>query len=121
MTEASEFRYEKVEVPDKDAVVYRLRGVLSDTSLCYGFLEAFKADLPEAPQRLILDLGGLENMFSAGVGIVAAAFTQSRGVGKTLMLVAVPKIVHKTLTLTGVLPAVHEYKTEEDALTAPLG
>jgi anti-anti-sigma factor len=118
VTDAGEFQYEKIEMPERDAVVYRMRGVFSDTSACYDFLTTFKAALPEAPQRLILNLEHLENMYSAGVGIVAAAFTQSRKVGKTLVLVGVPKVVHKTLTLTGVLPAVREYASEAEALDA---
>lgn len=121
MNEATEFECDRVEMPGDDAVVYRMRGVLSDTSVCYEFLEDFKAALSEAPRRLIFNLQNLENMYSAGVGIVAAAFTQARDEGKTLMLVGVPGVVRKTLTITGVLPVVHEYSTEEEALAAPLG
>ena len=120
MNDVHEFRVEIIEKPEADAVIYRMHGVLSDTSTCYEFLETFKASLPKAPRRLIFNLEDLENMYSAGVGIVAAGFTQAREIDKVLMLVAVPKIVKKTLTITGVMPVVKEYVTEEEALSASL-
>lgn len=120
MSTASEFRVEKVDRPAADAVVYRLRGVMGEAHGCYEFMERFKESLAEAPPRIVIDLGGLENMYSAGVGIIAACFTGAREEGRTVLLCAVPPLVLRTLKITGILPEVEAYEDEQAALAAPI-
>lgn len=118
MTE-HEFNYQRVEMPDAGAVVYRMDGVFGDTGHCYAFLEAFLESLETSPNRIVFNLTELENMYSAGIGILANCFTKAGAAGKTLSLCGVPPLIHRTLTITGVEPMLKEFATEEDALAAP--
>lgn len=120
MSQTHAFDFEKVEVPESDAVVYRMSGVLGEAQHCYEFLDAYKEALPDAPSRIIFNLQDLENMYSAGVGIVAASFTTARKAGKKLMLVCLGDTVCRTLTVSGVLPEVEMFESEAEALAAPL-
>ncbi len=120
MTHAHTFAYEKVEKPEADAVIYRMSGVLGEAHNCYEFLETFKTDLETAPSRILFNLQNLENMYSAGIGIVAASYTSAKEAGKLLMLVCLGETVCRTLTVSGVLPEVHAYDTEDEALAAPI-
>lgn len=115
MTE-HEFRYEKVELPG--AVVYRLDGVFGDTQHCYEFLEDFLECLDTCPDRIVFNMAQLENMYSAGIGILANCFTKARASKKTLSVCCVGPVIHRTLTITGVEPMLKEYATEEEALAA---
>ncbi len=118
MTE-HEFNYQRVELPDAGAVVYRMDGVFGDTSHCYEFLEAFLEALDTCPPRIVFNLTQLDNMYSSGIGILANCFSKAGAVGKTLSLCGVSPVIHRTLTITGVQPMLKEYATEEEALAAP--
>lgn len=113
-----EFHSEKVELPDAGAVVYRLHGVLGDSQHCYDFLEDFLDCLETCPDRIVFNLTELENMYSAGIGILANCFTKARDADKTLCICGLKPIIHRTLTITGIEPVLKSYDTEAEALAA---
>ena len=112
------FRYEKVDMPDARAVVYRLDGVLGDTETSYAFLEDFLECLDTCPPRIVFNMAQLENMYSAGIGILANCFTKARASDKTLCVCSVAPVIHRSLVITGVEPMLKEYATEAEALAA---
>lgn len=118
VNQAHEFHVEKVDRPEADAVVYRMRGVMGESQHCYAFLEEFLAALPAAPQRIIFHMGELENMFSSGIGIVANCYTQATDAGKRLLVVEVPDVIHRTLTITGIQPMLEQFETLDEALAS---
>ncbi len=113
-----EFRCEKVEMSEAGAVVYRMHGVLGDSQHCYDFLEDFLDCLETCPDRIVFNMADLENMYSAGIGILANCFTKARSSKKTLAVCCVAPVIHRTLTITGVEPMLKEYASEEEALAA---
>ncbi|MDJ0522606.1 MAG: STAS domain-containing protein [Planctomycetota bacterium] len=113
-----EFRSEKIDMPDAGAVVYRLHGVLGDSQHCYDFLDDFLDCLETCPDKIVFNLAELENMYSAGIGILANCFTKARSSDKTLSICCVKPVIHRTLTITGVEPMLKEYASEEEALAA---
>ena len=119
MSQAHEFTVEKQDRSADDAVVYRFHGVMGESQSCYHFLEQFLEDLPQAPTRIVFHLGGLENMFSSGIGIMANCYTKANEAGKSLVLAAVPDVIHKTLTITGIQPMLKQYDSADEAVTAP--
>lgn len=104
----------------EDAVIYRMRGVLGDTHHCHEFNEAFQAALPDAPKKIIFNLDELENIYSAGIGIIASCFTEARKAEKAFVICCANGVVQRSLTLTGVMPLLHEFDTEAEALAATL-
>ena len=101
------------------AVVYRMDGVLGDAHQPHDFHETFLADLPDLPNRIVFNLEQVENVYSAGIGILANCFTESKAAGKSMILCCVPGHVQKLLTLTGVMPLLTATDTEAEALAAP--
>lgn len=112
-----EFKVTKVE--HDDAIVYRMSGVLGDAHQPHDFHETFLAHLPSLPTRIVFNLEAIENLYSAGIGIVANCFTEAKSAGKSLVLCCVPARITKILTLTGVMPLLHAEETEAEALAAP--
>ena len=112
-----EFKVEKIE--HDGAVVYRMSGVLGDAHQPHDFHEVFLEDLPKLPTRIVFNLEGIENLYSAGIGILANCFTEAKAAGKSMILCCVPAHITKVLTLTGVMPLLHAEPTEAEALEAP--
>ena len=112
-----EFKVDRVEVDG--AVVYRMSGVLGDAHQPHDFHEEFLAQLPELPTRVVFNLEGVENLYSAGIGIIANCFTEAKSAGKSMVLCCVPGHIQKILTLTGVMPILRSTDTEAEALAAP--
>ncbi len=116
----SEHEFHVETHPADGAVVYRMRGVLGDTQHCHDFHEDFQAGLAEAPARIVFNLSGLENLYSAGIGIIASCFTSARSESKAVVLCGCNDVVKRSLTLTGVMPLLHDFESEDEAITASL-
>lgn len=111
-----EFKVDKVE--REGAVVYRMRGVLGDAHQPHDFHEVFLAALPELPHRIVFNMQDIENLYSAGIGIVANCFTEAKSAGKSMVLCCVPTHIQKILTLTGVMPVLDAVDTEDEAVAS---
>ena len=106
---------EHITRQDGKTVVYRLRGVLGESTYSFDFLEELRRQVRAGPDRIVLDLSGLEYITSSGVGVVAAAYTSARRAEKRLCLAAVPPKVQRVLDICGVFDAVDHFDTEDEA------
>ncbi len=110
-----QLQVEHISSQDGRSLVYRLRGVLGESTYSYEFGEELRQRLKDGPQRVVLNLEQLEYITSAGVGIIAAAFTSARRTDKTLVLAGVPKHVRRVLDICGILDVLKAYDTEAEA------
>jgi len=113
-----EFHYERIDKPEQGAVIFRMTGVLGESHRAHEFRDEFIECLDTCPDRIVFSLSGLENMYSAGIGILANCFTEARARGKTLCASGVPAVIHRTLSITGIVPLLHEYASEDEATAA---
>ena len=86
----SGLQVEHITRQDGKTFVYRLRGVLGESTYSFDFLEELRRQVKDGPERIVLNLADLEYITSSGVGIVAAAYTSAQRAGKSFCLVDVP-------------------------------
>ena len=106
---------EHITRQDGKTMVYRLRGVLGESTYSFEFLEELRRQVKEGADRIVLNLEHLEYITSSGVGVVAAAYTSARRAEKSFSLVAVPPKVQRVLDICGVFDAVDHYPSEDEA------
>ncbi len=111
----SSLQVEHITRQDGKTFVYRLRGVLGESTYSFEFLEELRRQVKEGPERIVLNLQELEYITSSGVGVIAAAYTSARRAGKRLCLAAVPSKVQRVLDICGVFDAVDHYDSEDEA------
>ena len=73
--------------------------------------------MPEDP-RIVLDLAGVRDMDSGGVGALVGLFTSATNAGGELKLAAANSKVKQTLSITRLLGIIRAYERVEDALAA---
>jgi anti-anti-sigma factor len=71
--------------------IYRLKGVLTDSEESYAFLAHARGEMSADPRSLLLDLGGVEHVTSAGVGIVAAVYKAAANADRAIALAALSR------------------------------
>ena len=103
---------------DGKSLVYRLSGVLGESSYSFEFGEELRGKLKDGPDGVVLNLQDLEYITSSGVGIIASAFTSARRAEKTFVLAAIPQKVRRVLDICGILDVVQAYDSESEALSA---
>ena len=111
----SGLQVEHITRQDGKTFVYRLRGVLGESTYSFEFLEELRRQVKEGPDRIVLNLADLEYITSSGVGVVAAAYTSARRAGKTLCLACVPSKVQRVLDICGVFDTVDHFESEDSA------
>jgi anti-anti-sigma factor len=104
------------EVEDPQAVIYRVSGLLTDTSDAFRLLERIREDLEGPHPTFILDLSGVPHVTSAGVGILAAAYTSAKRTGKRIVLTAPASRVESLLRVVGLWELIEHFETVEAAL-----
>ncbi|MFV1958912.1 MAG: STAS domain-containing protein [Planctomycetota bacterium] len=109
---------EHITSQDGKSLVYRLRGVLGESSYSFDFADELRERLEDGPERIILDLENLEYITSSGVGVIAAGYTSATRAGKRFVLCAVPKSVRRVLDICGILDVVPCFESEAAALEA---
>ncbi|MEZ4650023.1 MAG: STAS domain-containing protein [Candidatus Eisenbacteria bacterium] len=106
----------KVDVQDDSAqIIYRLSGLLTDTS------DAFQArsdprGCRKPAKRFIVDLSGVPHVTSAGVGILAAAYTSAKRNEKTVVVTGPASREESLLKLVGLWDLLEHHETVEQAL-----
>ena len=68
--------------------------------------------------HLLLDLGGVSHVDSAGLGEIVQAHVSTRNRGGSLRLLNVTKRLHDLLVVTKLLTVFETYDTEADALAS---
>ena len=111
----SGLQVEHISRQDGKALVYRLRGVLGESSYSYEFLEELRRQVREGPSLIVLNLEGLDYITSSGVGVVAAAYTSAIRAKKGFALVGVKPPVQRVLDICGVFSNVDHFETEDEA------
>jgi len=101
---------------DEPVLAWRLSGVLTSSKESYEFLEALRARLRSEPRPVVLDLAQVEHITSAGVGIIAAAFTSAKNAGVKLVLTSLPAQVKTVLQLVNFLSVIEHFGSEQEAL-----
>jgi anti-sigma B factor antagonist len=97
-------------------LAWRLAGVMTSSKESYDFLETLRARLRLEPRPVILDFENVEHITSAGVGIVAAAYTSATNAGVKLVLTALPAQVETVLNLVNFLSVIEHFGSEKEAL-----
>jgi anti-anti-sigma factor len=115
MSSWEKLEVERIEHNDPKAVVYRLSGLLTDRKDCFDFLDNLRQDVRKGDSCLIINLEKTEHVTSAGVGIIAAAYTSVTNAGGRMCLVGASKRVHTLLELVGLLSVMNHYETESEA------
>jgi anti-anti-sigma factor len=99
----------------ESVIAWRLSGVLTNSKESYAFLEDLRTRLRQEPCSVILNLEKLDHLTSAGVGIIAAAFTSAAHAKSRLVICAMPRQVEAVLNLVKLLSVVNSFATEEEA------
>ena len=99
---------------DPDATIYHISGTLTDSRAAFELLDKVREGLSGGPTLHLLDLTGVTHMTSAGVGIVAAAYTTAQREKKRLILVAPSSRVESILTVVGLWSMIEHFETVDD-------
>lgn len=102
--------------PVEGVLVYGLAGSLTSEKEAYELLEEIRTRVEGRWRKFVIDLGGVERMTSAGVGILAAAYTSLTRADGTLVLAALPRHCHSILDLVGLLKVMPYTETVEQAV-----
>ncbi|MFO7654033.1 MAG: STAS domain-containing protein [Candidatus Krumholzibacteriia bacterium] len=86
---------------DHRAVIWNLRGRLIGDPLCYEFLESVRAEIDAGRPNVVLDLGGVDQINSTGLGILASIYISSHNHGGRVCLVGVSGRTEQLLDATG--------------------
>ena len=114
----SHLSVEHITTQDGKCLIYRLSGVLGESSYSFEFGEELRQRLKDGPDRVILNLENLEYITSSGVGIIAASDTSAKNAEKVFVLSNVPKKVRRVLDICGILDVIAVHETEEQASSA---
>lgn len=107
--------FEKKAVDGRDAVITRLRGMLSLETV-QAFIETMR---PEPAAYLILDMSGVSYLDSGGVGALVSLFVSRRSRTKTLAVAALTKQGTAVLQVAGLTKLLPIFSTVQQALAAP--
>ena len=121
MDESHRLEVERDESAD-DVLVYRLHGVLGETDGAYEFLDRIREEAEKADfggrSIVLFNMADVDFITSAGVGIIAACYTSTKGADKKFVLSGVQPQPGKVLDITGVGALVPRYDSEAEALNA---
>lgn len=98
-----------------DSRVLAAAGQLTEKE-CAELLDALGRELGMPARRLVLDLGGLMYMSSAGLGTLVAAHKRFADAGRSLVLAAANSRVRKLLALTSLDRVIASAGSVEEAL-----
>mgnify|MGYP001825014199 CR=1 FL=1 len=109
---------EHIARQDGRTLVYRLRGVLGESSYSFELLEEVRRQMREGPERIVFNLEHLEYITSTGVGVIAASLASARRNEKGFAVSGVPSQVRKVLEIAYIWPVLDHYDTEDEAVAA---
>lgn len=121
MTHWNKLVVERHEVPQAHVTVYRLSGVLTNSTESYAFLDQLSERTRKGPIRIVLNMDQVEHVTSVGVGILAACYTSVTNTGGQIRLAAVPLRARAILNVVKLLETMGEQATEEDAVRSLTG
>jgi anti-anti-sigma factor len=98
--------------------IYRLSGALTDSSESYAFLSRVRDDMAADDHAVLLQMEGLGQMTSAGVGVIAAIYTSARNANRLVALAALTRQSEMLLQIVSLNTLISVFKTEGEALGA---
>ena len=107
---------ERVEHTSPQAVIFRIAGTLTDTKEAFSLLDEIREEVRKMTPLIVLNLAQIERMTSAGVGIIAAAYTSTQRDGGKLVLAQATERSEQLLALVGLWAQIAHVDTEEAAL-----
>ena len=99
-----------------DCLIMRLRGELDHHQAEQVRAAADEALQDKGLQRLILNLGGLSFMDSAGIGVILGRYKQMQQRQGQMSICETPRAVAKVLEISGIPRVIPFYKSEIEAL-----
>ena len=105
---------EKLSSSDESNLVTRLNGKLSLETV-HNFIQTLR---PEPATHLVLDMGGVSFLDSAGVGALVSLFVHRRNVGKTFAIAGLTRQGMAVLQVAGLVKLLPNFPTVEAALAA---
>lgn len=116
MTSWKKLEVERLEPNESGVVVFRLTGLLTNSTESYAFLDCVREDLHHEHNRIVINLEKVEVITSAGVGILAACFTSITNAGGRLVLSCISSRVRTLLNVVRLLDLLQTCPSEEEAL-----
>lgn len=88
----------------KGVLVIKLSGNLRGHPDCYHFLDKAREKIEnQSTTKVVIDLGGVEKIDSAGVGVLASIVTSANNSGASLVFSSIPKRAEKMIVLVGLM------------------
>jgi anti-sigma B factor antagonist len=103
---------EKQPSSDSRVTVYKASGKISLETVS-GFIQNMRG---ETASYVVMDLGGVTFLDSAGVGALVSLFVNRRNQGKVFAIAALPSQATAVVTVAGLQNLLPIYKTVEEAL-----
>jgi len=91
MPHAHSLKWTREQDPATQAVIFHLRGAMTDSPESYALVEAVRAELAAGARAIVLDCTAVELATSVGVGAIAASFSSAQNAGGALCLTALPE------------------------------
>jgi anti-anti-sigma regulatory factor len=98
--------------------IYRLQGVLDDSEESHAFLTRARDDMRADPCSLLLDLGAVERVTSAGISVVLALHRAAVDAGRAVALAALSRRNEMILEIAQVFSYIPAFEDESAALEA---
>ena len=105
---------EKLPESNANDVVFCLKGKLSLETV-HDFIQTVR---PNPAERLVLDLGGVSFLDSAGAGALVQVFVHRRNLGQRFALTGLTKQSSAVLQVAGLTKLLPIYGSNEEALAA---
>ena len=107
---------ERIVHDQPKAVVYRLTGVLTDTKEAFELLDDIRGAIADDYPLIVINLEKIDHLTSAGIGVVAAAYTSAKRDGSRICLAGVADRGRSLLELVGLWSLLDHAQTEMEAL-----
>ena len=98
--------------------VYRLTGVLTDSRDAYTLIEQVRAEVRSDPHPVLLNLAEVEQLTSAGVGMVATLYTSAQNAKSVFALCGPTVRTRHLLEIVHLLQFIPVFDNEAEALVA---
>jgi anti-sigma B factor antagonist len=109
----------RIDVKESDGVtVVTLAGRVTLGDESNQMRTKIKELLAQGKKRLVLDLGGVSYIDSAGLGTLVAAYTSARSSGGDVKLANITEKFDELLNITKLLTVFSVYKSVDEALKA---
>ncbi len=118
MSNWNNLEYEVQQRTEPDASIYKVSGVITDTHEAFQLLEKVREGIQKGPACHILDLTDVPHITSAGVGIIAAAYTSAKGKDKRLVLVGANSRIEQIVKVVGLWSMIEHFDSIAEALQA---